>query len=151
MIPRKDILVELPFREILSKDADQEFYNELFPKNRVDLSFLADKNTHNRHVLVYDFDGKVLGFMTFLDMGDHFHLDLVENNRLFHETALYKPGSQFIMLLDGVSREFGYGRITLNSVQDRVLYYEKHGFEISGASYADPSYGLQMPMTKQVI
>lgn len=145
---RKEFVLNLPFREITASDGYQPFANELQPVNHVDLSSLVDLNIENRHVFVYDLDGKILGFMTFLDKGDHFHLDLVEVNRLHDESGIVKPGFMLITLLENLSGQFGYSRITLHSTQNNIPYYQNLGYEVTGELMHHPDYGPLTPMEK---
>jgi len=68
LLSRRKFALNLPFREIVPFDAGQPFANDLQPVNHIDLSYLVDKNTGNRYIFVYELDGKVLAFMTFLDI-----------------------------------------------------------------------------------
>lgn len=145
---RKQFVLNLPFREINQSDADQPFVNELQPINHIDLSHLTDRNVGNRHVFVYDLDGKVLAFITFLDRNDHFHLDLVEVNRLHQESRVVKPGFMLITLVENLSKQFGHSRITLHSIQDRLPYYRNLGYEVTGDAMPDHNYGPLTPMEK---
>ncbi|MEX0861684.1 GNAT family N-acetyltransferase [Nitrosopumilus sp.] len=145
---RKDFVLNLPFREITPSDAEQPFANELQPINHIDLSYLVNLNIENRHIFVYELDGKVLAFMTFLNREDHFHLDLVEVNRLHDESKCVKPGFMLITLLENLSRGSGHSRITLHSIQDRIHYYQNLGYQVTGNPIPNPDYGPLTPMEK---
>lgn len=147
---REEFVLNLPFREINQSDGGQPFANELQPINHIDLSYLIDVNVGNRHVFVYDLDGKILGFMTFLDRGDHFHLDLVEVNRLHAESKEVKPGFMLISLLENLSRQFGHSRIALHSTQNNIPYYCILGYEVVGDAFQHADYGLLTPMEKSL-
>lgn len=150
-MPRRKFNLSLPFREIKPTDAKQPFANELQPINRIDLSYLVDLNVGSRHIFVYDLDGKVLGFITFLDRGDHFHIDLVEANRIHQESAgTIKPGFLLITLVENLSRQLGHSRITLHSIQERIPYYRALGYKVTGDPIQDPNYGLLSPMEKSL-
>ena len=145
---RRKFVLNLPFREINPSDADQPFANELQPVNHIDLSYLVDLNTGNRYILVYELDGKVLAFMTFLDRGDHFHLDLVEVNRLHDEYKTIRPGFLLITLLENLSKSSGHSTITLHSIQARIPYYHNLGYEVTGEPVLNPDYGPLTTMMK---
>lgn len=147
---RKEFILNLPFREIVFSDGSQPFANELQPINHIDLSYLVDKNIGDRHIFVYELDGKVLAFMTFLDREDHFHLDLVEINRLHEEYKTIRPGLLLIRLLENLSRNAEYSKVTLHSVQNRILYYRALGYAITGNLISDPTYGPLTPMEKSL-
>ncbi len=140
----------MPFREINPSDAEQPFANELQPINNIDLSYLVNWNIRNRHIFVYELDEKVLAFMTFLDRGDHFHLDLVEVNRLYDESKSIKPGFMLITLLENLSRGLGHSRITLHSIQDRIPYYQNLEYQVTGNPISDLAYGSLTPMEKSL-
>ena len=148
MSSRRKFVLNLPFREINPSDADQSFANELQPVNHIDLSYLVDLNTGNRYILVYELDGKVLAFLTFLDRGDHFHLDLVEVNRLHDEYKTIRPGFLLITLLENLSKSSGHSTITLHSIQERIQYYHNLGYEVTGEPVLNPDYGPLTPMMK---
>ena len=147
---RKEFILNPPFREIEQSDVERPFANELQPTNHIDLSYLVSLNIENRHVFVYDLNGKILGFMTFLDRNDHFHLDLIEVNRLHAESKIAKPGFLLITLLEKLSEKFGYSRITLHSTQNNIAYYSNLGYEVSGNPIIDPNYGSLTPMEKSL-
>ncbi|PIN84587.1 MAG: hypothetical protein COV65_00285 [Nitrosopumilales archaeon CG11_big_fil_rev_8_21_14_0_20_33_24] len=149
MQQRKNLDLESPFREICRQDAEQIFTNEIQPQNNIDLSWLVGKNISSRYVLVYDYQGKTLGFLTFIDKGTHFHLDLVENNRKHKETTIHKPGYQLIKKLEDLSLTFGYPKITLYSTDSRLSYYQDvHEYTVTGARRSDPHYDFLTPMEK---
>jgi len=141
---RKTFNLNLPFREIKQEDVGILFDNELLESNGVDLAFLFEKNMGNLYVFVYELDGKVLAFIEFIDTGTHFHLDLVETNRLFPTPSL-KPGGKLILLLELISKQNNYSKITLNSVQNKVEYYKKLGYTKTGETIPNVAYG---PLTK---
>lgn len=145
---RIDFVLNLPFREINQSDAKQPFANELQPINHIDLSYLIDANIGNRYVFVYDLDGKILGFITFLDRNDHFHLDLVEVNRMHAESRIVKPGFLLITLLENLSRRLDRSRITLHSTQNNISYYRSLGYVVIGEAFQHPDYGPLIPMEK---
>ena len=147
-MPRRKFILNLPFREIKQSDTSQSFANELQPINHVDLSYLAGLNVGNRYIFVYELDGKVLAFMTFLDKGDHFHLDLVEVNRLHDEYKTIRPGFLLITLLENLSKSSGYSMITLYSISERISYYRNLGYEVTGELMPHPDYGPLTPMKK---
>lgn len=137
-----------PYRQIKDADGKKEFWNRLSPKNRIDLSYLVDLNIGNRYVIVYEVGGKILGFMTFLDLGDHLHLDLIERNELIEES--HGVGFNLMMLLEILASSFGYSRITLLSTQENIRYYKALDYETIGPSFNNPDYGILTPMGKRL-
>ena len=150
LLARKEFVLNLPFREIKPSDAGQRFVNKLQPVNHVDLSYLVGQNCGKRHVLVYELDGKILAFVTFLDMGDHFYLNLVEANQMYDEYKKIRPGFLLIALVESLSKTAGYSRVTLYSVRDRVRYYSDLGYKVTGDDLDDPNYGRLTPMAKSL-
>jgi len=145
---RKNFTLNLPYREIEKKDSIKLFANELLSANGVDLAFLFELNKKNRYVFVYEEDGKILAFMTFIDTGKHFHLDLVETNRLY--PSKLKPGGKLIILLETMSAHHGFKKITLNSVKGKVPYYKNLGYRSAGGTVIDVIYGTLTKMKKQL-
>lgn len=150
LLSRRKFALNLPFREIILSDAGQPFANDLQPINHIDLSYLVDKNIGNRYIFAYELNGKVLAFMTFLDKGDHFHLDLVEVNRLYEESKTVRPGFLLITLLENLSRREGFSKVTLHSIQDRISYYRNLDYVAAGESISDSVYGSLTPMEKSL-
>lgn len=144
---RRSLNLNPPYREIESADGKIEFWNRLTPKNQIDLSYLVDMNVGNRYVLVYEIDGKILGFMTFLDQDDHLHLDLIERNELIEES--HGVGFNLMMLLEIIASNFGYSRIMLSSTEENIEYYQALDYEIIGSSFDNPDYGRLTPMEKR--
>ena len=86
--------------------------------------------------------------MTFLDEENHFHLDLVEANRAFSQYKSLRAGFLLITLLENISKNRGFSKITLHSVQDRISYYYNLGYEVTGEPTYHPDYGNLTPMQK---
>jgi len=131
---RKKIPEAGPYRYIKKSDIGKSFRNELFTVNKVTLKTLYYDNKGNTHVLVYDFDKKILAFLAFQDMGTHFHLDLVEQNRI-QEAKPIKPGTKLIDLMDDISRYYNYKKIDLLALPDMVNFYQSLGFHSTGKNW----------------
>ena len=145
---RKQFRFTLPIREIQESDADQEFTNELQPRNDVDLAYLVENNHGQRYVIVHDIGGNVMAFLTFIDRGDHFHLDLVETNRIHPKTAQLNPGIALILTLEGMSRTFEFNLITLHSTPENIPLYQSLGYVITGEAVYNSDYDMMLtPMT----
>ncbi len=145
---RRSLNLNSPYREIEYSDRKKEFWNRLTPRNQVDLSYLVDMNREDRYVVVHEIDGKILGFMTFLDQDDHhLHLDLIERNESIEESR--GTGFNLMMLLEIIAGNFGYSRITLFSTQENISYYQKLDYEINGSSFDNSDYGSLTPMEKR--
>lgn len=143
---RRFLHLNPPYREIEYSDGKKDFWNRLTPRNRIDLSCLVDMNAGNRHVLVYEVDGNIFGFVAFLDQGDHLHLDLIERNELIEESR--GVGFNLMMLLEIIAGNLGCSKITLASTAENVGYYQRLGYEITGPALEDRDYGRLAPMAK---
>jgi len=147
---RKIIPSSGPFRYIRKLDIRQSFTNELYEINHVTLQSLYEDNNGKTHVLVYDLDGLVLAFLAFQDMGTHFHLDLVETNRI-PESEPINPGTKLIIHMDFVSQMFGYRRITLLSIPQLISYYRQLGYQETGHTEYDPNYKMDLTKMEKIL
>ena len=145
---RREFTYTLPIREIRPEDGIQPFKNDFHPLNTRILERLIQDNMGNRHILVYDLDGKVLGFLVFLEIGDHLHIDLVERNFLHDVSNIVKPGPALVVFVESASRDAGFYKTTLCSTQENVRLYEGLGYHRSGTDFEDPNYGTLTPMEK---
>jgi len=148
---RKKFKLTLPIREIQESDASQEFVNELTPINDIDLEFLVPYNVDDRYIFVYDLDDRVMAFLTFYDKVDHYHLDLVETNRMHPESDKLNPGIALILTLEGLSRNANFDIITLHSTPDNIGLYQSRGYVVNGESYYFSDYNVMLtPMIKHL-
>ena len=146
---RKQFQYTLPIREIQKSDAEQEFTNELSPINNIDLAYLVENNIGKRYVMVYELEGKVMAFLTFIDSDNHFHLDLVETNRIHPVSDQLNPGVTLITTLEGMSKTFGFDRITLHSISKNISLYQNLGYVITEKAKYNSDYNMMLtPMTK---
>lgn len=151
LLERKRFRLNLPYREILSTDVQHDFDNELLFAKNITLQKLYTENKDNYHVWVFEFDGKVLAFLTFVDEDDHFHIDMIAVNRIHHKLCdEIHPGYSLFTLLELVSLQFGYSKITLNSVQNRIKYWKSNGYEITGPAEFGNVWGMLTPMEKKI-
>lgn len=147
-MPRKKFVLNLPFRQIRKSDSNKRFENEFFEFNHITMTDLVSANKKNQYVFVYDNDSEILAFLVFKDTGTHFHLVLVETNRMF-KTDL-KPARQLIILIENLSKHFDYHKITLYSVVEKIPLYHKLGYEKTGQTVLDPTYGKLTMMKKEL-
>lgn len=151
LLERKIFRLNLPYREILSTDMQHDFDNELLLVKNITLKKLYAENKDNYHVWVFEFDDKVLAFLTFVDEGDHFHIDMIAVNRIHDKLCdELRPGYSLFTLLEIVSLQFGYSKITLNSVQNRIEYWKLNGYEITGPAEFSNVWGMLTPMEKKI-
>lgn len=145
---RRQFNFTLPIREIHPDDATQDFQNEFHPIETEALRNLIPINIGDRYIVVFDYNAKVLAFLEFLDKYDHFHLDLVETNRLHSESNIVKPGVHLILFLETLSRTMRFDHITLDSTIANIPLYSTLGYLPNGAKWQDPEYGELTPMKK---
>ena len=145
---RRKFVFTPPIREIREADGGQLFQNEFQDANTDVLSALLPMNVGNRYVIVYELNKKILGFLTFLDRGDHLHLDLVEANQLHTESRIVRPGTALIFFVEGLSNTLGFDKITLHSTQENIDLYSTLGYHRNGEDFEDLNYGTLTPMEK---
>lgn len=88
-----------------------------------------------------------MGFLVFIDRGDHLYLDLVERNEMIKGSR--GAGFRLIVLPEIIAERLGYKRITLSSTQDNIAYYERLGYQVIGTPFDNPDYGKLTPMEKR--
>ncbi len=146
---RREIPENGPFRYICKDDTRQPFDNRLKSLNDLELDDFYNHNTANRHVFVYEFDGKILCVLVFDDMGDHFYLNLIENNSACEkECDLMNPAPKLIGYVERVAKHFGHEKIRLDALEQLVPYYEKLGYLSMNEDEYHKDYGLLTKMAK---
>ena len=146
---RKKIPTSGPFRYIKKADTTKPFDNRLKPLNKVDFSTLYSDNKGATHVLVYDFQNKILCFLVVDDIGTHFYLNLVETNEIYPiECDYLNPAPKLIMYIETISPIFRYKKVTLASLPQLVPYYNNLGYNETGKTFNDPNYGRLIEMEK---
>jgi len=150
-LKRKSIPELGPFRYIRNSDISQPFQNRLTSTNNLVLSDFLHYNKENRHVFVYDYEGKILCVVVFDDEGDHFYLNLIENNEK-HESECdeINPAPKLILFVEKVAKSLGYEKIRLDAVQTLVPYYEKLGYSTMNVKVDGGSYGILEKMKKEL-
>lgn len=100
-------------------------------------------------MLVYDHRGKVLCVLVLDDEEDHFYINIIENNESYEkECDEINPAPRMIRYIEDISESVGYSKITLDSIQQLVPYYEMLGFVQSGRTVFDRNYGMLSNMSK---
>lgn len=69
ILNRRSIPQHGPFRYIRKTDISQPFDNRLKSLNKLELIDFIKHNVANRHVFVYEFDGKILCILIFGNFG----------------------------------------------------------------------------------
>jgi hypothetical protein len=104
MLKRRSIPEKGSFRYMRKTDLGQPFDNRLKSLNVLELADFFKHNVDNRHVFVYEFDDKILCVLVFDDKGDHFYLNLIENNEIYEkECDEVNPAPKLIRYVEKVS------------------------------------------------
>jgi hypothetical protein len=136
-------------RYINKADLKQSFDNRLKIKNKLALKDFYGENKKDRHVLVYDHEGIVICVLVFDDKGDHFYLNLIENNQIHTDLCNeLNPAPNMIRFVENFARSIGHTKIRLYSLEQLVWYYEKSGYVSTGKTNFDPNYGVLIEMKK---
>lgn len=123
LLTRKIFKLNEPFQEITYDDTKKPFRNELLEKAGITLTVFVKENHDDKYVWAYDFDGKILAVLSFLDTGSCFYMDVLGKNRLHDDISDdLKPGFSLVKLLEDLSPKFGYTVIKLESTSNRVEY-----------------------------
>lgn len=148
---RRSFLLNPPFREIKDSDNTIKFESELLDIIGINLDTLAKGNKDDKHVWVYDFDGKILAILSFLDVGSYFHMDVVAINESEQELCKeVHPGYSLFSLLENFAVKLGHTKIRLDSISERVEYWKSYGYEMTGIGHADDKLGKIYPMEKRL-
>lgn len=152
ILARKIFKLNEPYREITPADAKKPFQNEFLEKAGITLAVFVKENHDDKHVWVYDFDGKILAVLSFLDTDSCFYMDILGKNRLHDDISIdLKPGYSLVKLLEDLSPKFGYPMIKLDSTANRVEYWKTLGYRISGTPSWNEKFGQLFPMEKKLI
>jgi len=150
-LERKPFVLNLPFREPQQSDALKDFQSEFLSSHNIDFPNLVSKNHDDQYVWVYDFDDKILAVLSFTDTSSDFYMDVVATNELFKQLCNEThPGFSLFSLLEDLSPSFNYSQIRLDSTSDRVEYWKRNGYELTGMPSANPIWGKLYPMTKKL-
>lgn len=127
-MPRRNFILNLPYREIIPEDATKPFRNEKLPYDDT-LAELVTMNTGNRHVFVFDQDDEIKAFLMFEDCDTYFHAELLFANRLSKPQS---AGTKLIKLLADIGQKLNYDRIELWSYEKKIPYYAALGYTDTG-------------------
>jgi len=115
------------------------------------MNSLVDENKDDKHVWVYDFDGKILGIFSFIDVNSCFYMDVIASNELFPELCdETRPGFSLFSTLEDIARNLGHSYIRLDSVSYRVEYWKSYGYQVSGMPKFVEKWGQLYPMEKNL-
>jgi hypothetical protein len=146
---RREFFLNPPFREIIQSDSFASFESSLLVAVGTSLENLIKENREEKHVWVYDVEGKILAVLVFVDFGSYFHIDLVVTNE--SEQKLCDQVHPRYSLLEDFAIKFGHTRIRLDSIADRVEYWKSHGYVITGIGYNDENLCMIYPMEKTLV
>ena len=89
--------------------------------------------------------------MAFDDKGDHFYLNLIENNEIHEkECDEINPASKLIAFTENIAKSLGHTEIRLNALEQLVPYYKDLGYSETGKTENDNVYGLLVEMQKSL-
>jgi hypothetical protein len=146
---KRELFREGPIRYIRKKDIKQSFDNRLKSINRLELRDFYDHNRDTRHIFVYDFRGKIICVLAFDDKGDHFYLNLIENNEIYEkECDEINPAPKLIRFIENIAKSFGHIEIRLNALEQLVPYYKELGYSTTSKTEKNNDYGLLVEMQK---
>lgn len=146
---RKIIPENGPFRYIRKNDIKQLFDNRLKSVNNLELSDFYRHNVGNRHVFAYDLDNTVICILIFDDKGDHFYLNLIENNEIHKKKCdQINPAPKLIRYVENIARSLGHEKIKLDSLEQLVSYYTKLGYFSINETGQHDDYGRLVKMEK---
>lgn len=146
---RKNLILTSPYREITNHDGSKQFTNDLFDDNNpLTLQDLIQENHDDQYVIVYEQNDDILAFLLFEEKNNHVYLNLVATNRLFNSGL--RPGTKLVILLDDLAKAFNHNRIELYSVDDKILYYERLGYQKTNDVVYDPVYRKVTRMIKSL-
>lgn len=92
--------------------------------------------------MVYDFDGRVLAVLAFVDFDSYFHMDLIITNESEQDLCdQVHPEYSLYSLLEDFAVKFGHSRVRLDSIVDRVECWKSYRYEITGIGYNDENLG----------
>ena len=89
--------------------------------------------------------------MAFDDKGNHFYLNLIENNEIYEkECDEINPAPKLIRFTENIAKSLGHTEIRLNALEQLVPYYKKLGYSETGKTENDNVYGLLVEMQKSL-
>ena len=152
VLERKIFKLNEPYRELKPEDAKKPFLNEFFENAGISLAVLVEERCGEKYVWVYDFGGKILAVLSFVDTGFCFYMDVLAKNKMYYDISEdLKPGFSLVRLLEDLSPKFGYRIIRMASVASRVEYWTAQGYRIIGMPAQNERFGQVFPMEKNLI
>lgn len=89
--------------------------------------------------------------MAFDDKGNHFYLNLIENNEIYEkECDEINPAPKMIRFIENIAKSFGHTEIRLNALEQLVPYYKELDYSTTGKTEKDNVYGLLVEMQKSL-
>lgn len=83
------------------------------------------------------------------DKGDHFYLNLIENNEIHDKLCdELNPAPNMIRFVETLARSLGHTKIHLYSLEQLESYYKQLGYSATGKTEYDPNYGVLVEMKK---
>lgn len=148
---KRELFREGPIRYIRKNDTKQSFDNRLKSINHLELSDFYADNRDNRHIFVYDFGGKIICVLALDDKGNHFYLNLIENNDTYEKDCdEINPAPKLIAFTENIAKSLGHTEIRLNALEQLVSYYTELGYSETGKTEKNNVYGLLVEMRKSL-
>ncbi len=139
-----------PIHEINSKYAMLDFQNPKLDSLGISLQTLNHENKDKEYVWIHEANDKVLGVMSFYDMGRYFQIEIVAKNNLEQELCdLTKPVYTLIQRLEDYSKRFNHSSIRVDSTSERVELWESYGYGMIGMPQHCDGWGQVFPMEKK--
>jgi len=139
-----------PIHEIDSNYTTFDFQNPKLDSIGISLQSLNSKNSGEEHVWIHEANNKVLGVMSFYDMGRYFQVEIVAKNNLEQELCdLTKPVYTLIQRLEDYSKRFNHSSIRVDSTSERVELWESYGYGMIGMPQHCDGWGQVFPMEKK--
>lgn len=83
------------------------------------------------------------------DKGDHFYLNLIENNEIHDKLCdELNPAPNMIRFVETLARSLGHTKIHLYSLEQLESYYKQLGYLATGKTEYDQNYGVLVEMKK---
>lgn len=87
--------------------------------------------------------------LVFDDRGDHFYLNLTENNEIYEkECDMINPAPKLIRYVENIAKSLGHKKIRLDSLVHLEQYYTELGYSAIDEMKQHKIYGLLVKMEK---
>lgn len=85
------------------------------------------------------------------DKGDHFYLNLIENNDTYEKDCdEINPAPKLVVFTENIAKSLGHTEIRLNALEQLVSYYKELDYSPTGKTEKNNVYGLLVEMQKSL-